>query len=561
MSQEFQGRFIQEGLAVDYTPGADVAAGDVVVQGNVVGIAKNPIDYDASETGSLTLSGVFEVVKAEEALATVGASIYWDETGNPYEGTGGTGAATATPTSNTFMGYVLVAAASDDETVKILLRSTIAYVGEGFSLADLSDIDAVNYTAGLMLIGTGTKFADVALSGAFGMAATGLMSMASATVAAAGSIQADAEVVAQGFTLVSAANATKGVKLPTAAAGAMCVIKNNANAVLKIWPNTDDAIDAVAADNEIEIAAYSTVRLIAYNAVTWYSEALTLAELADIDAITYTAGNMLVGSGSKYASVAASGPFTMAATGKIAVASATVAADGTVQGDAAAVAEGFTLVSAADGNKGVILPTATIGAMCIIKNNANAVLKIWPNTTDAIDALGANNEMEIAAYSTVRLVAYNAVTWYSEALTLAELADIDAVTYTAGNMLIGSGSKYASVAMSGPFNIGATGLLAMDSATVASAGANQGNANPVADGFTLVSAADATKGVRLPAAVAGAMCFIKNNAAAVLKVWPATDDAINAIAANTHIALAASTSAIFVAYDATTWYTFPLLPS
>jgi cobalamin biosynthesis protein CobD/CbiB len=59
------------------------------------------------------------------------------------------------------------------------------------------------------------------------------------------------------------------------------------------------------------------------------------------------------------------------------------------------------------------------------------------------------------------------------------------------------------------------------------------------------------------------MIVIKNSDAAnaVLKVWPATGDAINAIAANSALSMAAKTSALFVSLDGTTWYTTPLLPS
>ena len=76
-----------------------------------------------------------------------------------------------------------------------------------------------------------------------------------------------------------------------------------------------------------------------------------------------------------------------------------------------------------------------------------------------------------------------------------------------------------------------------------------------------MSAADATKGVLLPAAAAGALCIVKNNVNAVLKIWPASGDAINAIGADTAMSIAALTSVVLVAYDATTWYTVPLLPS
>jgi hypothetical protein len=107
----------------------------------------------------------------------------------------------------------------------------------------------------------------------------------------------------------------------------------------------------------------------------------------------------------------------------------------------------------------------------------------------------------------------------------------------------------------------ATGDLYVASATVAATGSTQADAAQLAGGFTLVSAADATKGVKLPAAAAGRVVILKNGANAVLKVWPATDDAINAIAANSNYVLAANTSSILVAYDSTTWYSIPLLAS
>ena len=107
----------------------------------------------------------------------------------------------------------------------------------------------------------------------------------------------------------------------------------------------------------------------------------------------------------------------------------------------------------------------------------------------------------------------------------------------------------------------AAGDLYVASATVAATGSTQANAAQLAGGFTLVSAADATKGVKLPEAVAGRVVIIKNGANAVLKVWPSTGDAVNAIAADSNYVLAANTSSILVAYDSTTWYSVPLLAS
>jgi hypothetical protein len=110
-------------------------------------------------------------------------------------------------------------------------------------------------------------------------------------------------------------------------------------------------------------------------------------------------------------------------------------------------------------------------------------------------------------------------------------------------------------------DITTTGGLSIKSATVAATGSTQSDAASVSDGFTLVSAADATKGVKLPAAVAGRTVILKNNANAVLKVWPATGDGINAITVDSNYVLAAYTSSLLVAYDSTTWYSVPLLDS
>ena len=101
---------------------------------------------------------------------------------------------------------------------------------------------------------------------------------------------------------------------------------------------------------------------------------------------------------------------------------------------------------------------------------------------------------------------------------------------------------------------------------VAAAGTAQGDATAATEtGPALIhgTGADGTKGIKLPAAAAGRILFVKNADAAnaVLKVYPATGDAINALSADAAISMAAKTSAVFVALDATTWYTIPLLPS
>ena len=107
-------QFVHDGQSIDYTPGSDVAAGDVVVQGALVGVAKLPIASGA--LGALAVRGVFDVVQAAVAF-TAGDAVYWDADGDPVGGDAGTGAATSTATSNTFMGFALADTADTDETV------------------------------------------------------------------------------------------------------------------------------------------------------------------------------------------------------------------------------------------------------------------------------------------------------------------------------------------------------------------------------------------------------------------------------------------------------------
>lgn len=99
-------------------------------------------------------------------------------------------------------------------------------------------------------------------------------------------------------------------------------------------------------------------------------------------------------------------------------------------------------------------------------------------------------------------------------------------------------------------------------ATLAAAGTNLANAAQLVTGLTTVTAADGTKGVKLPATpTAGDIVVVKNNSASALKVYPDAAATINAIGSNAEISLAARTTAIFFADSATQWWTLPLLPS
>lgn len=105
-----QATFVHDGNAVDYTPGSAVAAGDVIVQGELVGVARTPIAANA--LGSLAVDGVFDFAKATGAgtAITAGANVYWDDTNN---------VATTTATGNKLLGKCVKAAADGAATVRV----------------------------------------------------------------------------------------------------------------------------------------------------------------------------------------------------------------------------------------------------------------------------------------------------------------------------------------------------------------------------------------------------------------------------------------------------------
>jgi len=107
-------RFVQTGNAIDYTPDADVSAGDVVVQNDLVGVAK--LDIKADALGALAVTGVFDFPKATgvDTGIDAGLQVYWDEADQEAKTDDETGA-------NKLIGKTVAAAGDDDETVRVRL--------------------------------------------------------------------------------------------------------------------------------------------------------------------------------------------------------------------------------------------------------------------------------------------------------------------------------------------------------------------------------------------------------------------------------------------------------
>ena len=107
--------FRHEGAAIDYTPGTAVAAGDVIVQGELVGVAN--LDIAANVLGALAVQGVFDFPKATGGSTAIaaGAVVYWDVGDSEAKEDDETGA-------NKLIGKTVAAAGDNDATVRVRLN-------------------------------------------------------------------------------------------------------------------------------------------------------------------------------------------------------------------------------------------------------------------------------------------------------------------------------------------------------------------------------------------------------------------------------------------------------
>jgi predicted RecA/RadA family phage recombinase len=105
-----QATFVQQGDGIDFVAGADVNRGDVVVQGDLVGIATADVANGA--TGTITVEGVFDVVKDSSISISAGAKVYWDAVNSQ---------AVTTATGNKLIGKAVEAAGSGATLVRVRL--------------------------------------------------------------------------------------------------------------------------------------------------------------------------------------------------------------------------------------------------------------------------------------------------------------------------------------------------------------------------------------------------------------------------------------------------------
>jgi uncharacterized membrane protein len=131
------------------------------------------------------------------------------------------------------------------------------------------------------------------------------------------------------------------------------------------------------------------------------------------DNVTINSGQAVLQTLTVTGALTASGGVTGNVAGVVRIPVAAVAATGSAQSDAAALAEGLNVVADANGTKGVRLPVAVAGAMVIVKNTAAGALKIYPATGAAINAVAADGAYSITNLTSTLLVASSATQWYS----------------------------------------------------------------------------------------------------------------------------------------------------
>lgn len=130
---------------------------------------------------------------------------------------------------------------------------------------------------------------------------------------------------------------------------------------------------------------------------------------------------------------------------------------------------------------------------------------------------------------------------------------IDSAAITSATI---SGGSMANATLTGA-------SVSLDVAKPAAAGSTRADATAMTASFNWVTAADATKGVVLPAPTAGRVLVVKNDdtANAILKVYAPGSSKINGVAGTTAFSMAAKTACFFVAYDTTDWFSVPLVAS
>lgn len=111
----------QEGKVIQHTASANIAAGQVVKIGNLLGVAL--VDIANGATGSVALEGVFSAPKVSGAVIAKGESLTWDV--SAASGAGAFDDNAATPATGDVTGAAAVAwEAAGSSATSLLVKFT-----------------------------------------------------------------------------------------------------------------------------------------------------------------------------------------------------------------------------------------------------------------------------------------------------------------------------------------------------------------------------------------------------------------------------------------------------
>jgi len=104
--------YVHDGNTIPFTPAAAVAAGEVIVVGALVCVAKSA--GAIGELISLQRTGVARVAKLSTDVIAQGVAVYWDDTNNRI---------TTTASGNTLAGKAWEAAGNGETQVNVILNA------------------------------------------------------------------------------------------------------------------------------------------------------------------------------------------------------------------------------------------------------------------------------------------------------------------------------------------------------------------------------------------------------------------------------------------------------
>ena len=107
-----QAIYVMDDESIDYVAPGPVAAGDVVVLADLIGVAKRPLA--TGELGTLDVEGVYDFTKVAGGGTAIplGTKVYWDPAAKHV---------TITSTGMAYLGKIAKAAADGDTTARVRL--------------------------------------------------------------------------------------------------------------------------------------------------------------------------------------------------------------------------------------------------------------------------------------------------------------------------------------------------------------------------------------------------------------------------------------------------------